>query len=372
MHCLPNYLLKPALFIFWALFFCFLFNACDEAENILIDPTVIEDCSIDTSSVVLSSLPCDSAITMDLLAGQTIPVGTVSLYSDGTVLSVTYSTSGGWVLDETHLFVGNCIDVPLNAACNPQIGLFPFSADHIPAVNTYTYTIPVSLIPDCFCFIAHAAVSNSDGGGGTMEETAFGNGENELPGDRWGWYSIFCQESCDPIIVDSCMFRTQTQGGWGAEPSGNNPGAYLHAHFDVAFPSGVTIGCTYSINLTSAQAVTDFLPQGGGPLVLTMNYVDPVDPGISTLAGNLLAVTLALGFDAYDPSFGLSPGYLGDLIITSGTFSGWTVTALVAEANLALGGCSTSYSLSSLNDALAGASQAFTDGETSTGYLACP
>ena len=124
--------------------------------------------------------------------------------------------------------------------------------------------------------------------------------------------------------------------------------------------------------MNSAQAVTDFLPQGGGPLALTTVYVDPTSPLISTLAGNLLAVSLALGFDAYDPSFGLSSGYLGDLIITSGTFSGWTLTSLVNEANLALGGCSSAYGLSELNDALSSASSSFTDGDTSSGFLACP
>src|SRR4029079_4504484 len=31
-------------------------------------------------------------------------------------------------------------------------------------------------------------------------------------------------------------FRTQTQGGWGTDPTGNNPGVYLHANFAAAFP----------------------------------------------------------------------------------------------------------------------------------------
>lgn len=368
---MPKSIFKTVLlFAIFSIFAIFI-NSCDESENILTERSVAEDCSIDTSNVVVNSLPCDSAITLELLAGQTIPVGSVSISSDGTYLTVVYTTTGGWLIDETHLFVGSCSDVPLNAACNPKIGLFPYSADHIPGVSSYAYVIPLSSIPDCFCFIAHAAVSNASLGGGVSEETAFSNGENELPGDRWGWFSIFCQEDCN-AVTDSCLYRTQTQGGWGSVPSGNNPGAYLHANFDGAFPSGVTIGCTYTITLNSAQAVTDFLPQGGGPVALTAVYVNPASPLISTLAGNLLAVSLALGFDSYDSSFGSSVGYLGDLIITSGTFSGWTLTNLVVEANLALGGCSSSYSLSELNDALANASSSFTDGDSASGFLTCP
>ncbi|MBT4776583.1 MAG: hypothetical protein HON99_12770 [Crocinitomicaceae bacterium] len=370
MITLPKTILKTVLLFTICSTLAVFNNSCDESENLLTERSAA-DCSIDTSNVVVNSLPCDSAITLELLAGQTIPVGSVSIHSDGTNLTVVYTTTGGWVMDETHLFVGNCSDVPLNAACNPKIGQFPYSEDHIPGVSTYAYVIPLSSIPDCFCFIAHAAVSNAGLGGGASEETAFANGENELPGDRWGWFSIFCQEECDPS-VDSCFFRTQTQGGWGSVPSGNNPGSYLHDNFDGAFPSGITIGCANTVTLNSAQAVTDFLPQGGGPLALTAVYVDPTSPLISTLAGNLLAVSLALGFDSYDSSFGLSSGYLGDLIITSGTFSGWTLTNLVDEANLALGGCSSSYGLSELNDALANASSSFTDGDTSSGFLACP
>ena len=371
MITLHNRLFKTLLFIAASSFFLLLYTNCDESENILTERSGPEDCSIDTSIAVSSDLPCNATVVLDLLAGQTIPVGSVSLYSDGTDLTVTYTTTGGWVMDETHLFVGDCADVPLNAACNPKIGQFPYSEDHIPGVSSYTYVIPLSALPDCFCFIAHAAVSNDDGSGGTLEETAFANGENELPGDRWGWFSIYCQGPCDPV-GDSCLYRTQTQGGWGAEPSGNNPGSYLHANFDAAFPTGVVIGCTYTITITSAQAVTDFLPQGGGPVALTTNYVDPTDPLVSTLSGNLLAVVLALGFDAYDPSFGAASGYLGDLIIGSGTFAGWTVTDLVNEGNLALGGCSSAYSLSELNDALSAVSSSFTDGESSSGFLNCP
>ena len=107
-------------------------------------------------------------------------------------------------------------------------------------------------------------------------------------------------------------------------------------------------------------------------MVLSDSYVNPTDPLISTLAGNLLAVQLALDFDAYDPNFGASSGYLGDLVISQGDFQGWTVTELVALANDALGGCNTTYSLSAINDTLASISSTFTDGMINSGFLDCP
>jgi len=68
--------------------------------------------------------------------------------------------------------------------------------------------------------------------------------------------------SADTLWMDSdgCVagqLRTQTPRGWGATPNGNNPGAYLHAHFAQAFPNGITIGCgNNQLVFTSAQAVT--------------------------------------------------------------------------------------------------------------------
>ena len=66
--------------------------------------------------------------------------------------------------------------------------------DHNPAVQSYTYVIPVASLDSCFCFIAHAAVSNPVTGD---EETAIGNGDYDFPGNRWGWISTICLGSSD-------------------------------------------------------------------------------------------------------------------------------------------------------------------------------
>ena len=353
------------ILLYLSLILIVVLNSCDTS-----DVPFFEDYNFDTAVIV----DCDTVFSTDLIAGQTNPIGSVTVSISGDNMLVSYLTTGDWVIDETHVFVGDCSDIPLSGGCNPQFGLFPYTMDHIPAIQSYTYEIPLATVDSCFCFIAHAAVSNPVTGD---EETAIGNGDYDFPGNRWGWISTIClgdSDDCDPCVIEEGDFRTQTQGGWGAVPSGNNPGTYLHANFDGAYPSGVTIGCAAgnTITLTSAQAVTDFLPQGGGPLVLSDSYVNPTDPLISTLAGNLLAVQLALDFDAYDPNFGASSGYLGDLVINQGDFQGWTVSELVALANDALGGCNTTYSLSEINDALSAISNNFVDGTSNQGFLDCP
>jgi len=353
------------LTLFATLIVLFIIASCD-----VTDAPCLEDYSFDGPEI----LDCDTVFSTDLFAGQTILIGSVNVSVNDDNLLVNYTTTGDWVIDETHVYVGECNDIPLSGGCNPQFGLFPYAMDHNPAVQSYTYEIPLSSIDSCFCFIAHSAVSNTVTG---EEETAIGFGDHEFPGNRWGWISAIClgsTDDCDPCVIEEGDFRTQTQGGWGAVPNGNNPGTYLHNNFDGAYPNGITIGCTggNTITLTSAQAITDFLPQGGTPAVLTMSYMNPTQSDITVLAGNLLAVELALGFDVYDPNFGASAGYLGDLVINQGDFQGWTVSELVALANDALGGCNSNYSLSAINDALSSISNNFVDGTGNQGFLDCP
>jgi len=176
------------------------------------------------------------------------------------------------------------------------------------------------------------------------------------------------------LVVVACRgFRTQTQGGWGAEPKGNNPGKYLHAHFAAAFPNGLTVGCTNKLKLTSAQAVTDFLPSGSTPRALPAGTL--TNPGGSysnVLAGQVVALKLNVTFDLVDPAFSPSTTHLNALIIASGTFAGWTVQQLLNEAEKALGGCASIYSYSQLTDAADKINQNYDDGTAVGSYLICP
>jgi len=170
-------------------------------------------------------------------------------------------------------------------------------------------------------------------------------------------------------------FRTQTQGGWGSKPSGNNPGMYLKNNFNTAFPNGVEIGCTNKFRFTSASAISNFLPSGGTPRVLPNGtFTNPTNSYHSnTFSGQVLALAISLGFDNAIPSFGSSHLNLKDLVITSGTFSGWTVQQLFTEANKKIGGCSTSgISISTFNNGVAAVNESYTDGTASGSYLKCP
>ncbi|MCB0395772.1 MAG: hypothetical protein KDD36_03910 [Flavobacteriales bacterium] len=171
--------------------------------------------------------------------------------------------------------------------------------------------------------------------------------------------------------VDSCQFRTQTMGGWGSKPHGNNPGAYLAANFALAFPNGLTVGCDYTLTLTNSQAVSDFLPQGGPSTALNANYTDVTD-GLGNLCGQLVAATISVTMDDYDANFSQSPNRLGDATIIGGALDGLTVDEVLAEANKILGGCQSDYTLSDVHAALTSINENYVDGKKNNGDLNCP
>ena len=157
--------------------------------------------------------------------------------------------------------------------------------------------------------------------------------------------------------------KTFTQGGWGAVPNGNNPGVYLHANFDAAYPSGLTIGCgDNTLSLYSAQEVTDFLPEGGTADAL---------PNLTVLTGQLVAASLNVGFDAYDADFAGSDVALGDLFTDAEGFEGMTVSDILAAANEVIGGCSDAFDFASLNAVLTTINENFDNGTVDNGHLTC-
>ena len=169
----------------------------------------------------------------------------------------------------------------------------------------------------------------------------------------------------------SADFRTQTIGGWGSNPKGNNPGAYLHDNFDTVFPNGLTIGSDdLTVLFTSAQAITNFLPSGSKSKILTESYVDPTKRDLkNNLVSQLLAATLSVEFDKAIADFSKSEEAISRLAISEGELSGLIVSQVLEEANLVLTGKDSDYSMDQIHEALTNINESFVDGKSETGYL---
>jgi len=102
--------------------------------------------------ILISGMGGVSACTVDteLIAGQHIDVGNVNIlhgHSVDNYLTITYETTGGWMLTESHVAVAcSFAGIPQTNANkpekthNPKVGKFQYSDPH-PPVTSYAYTI---------------------------------------------------------------------------------------------------------------------------------------------------------------------------------------------------------------------------------------
>ena len=189
-------------------FLCFALNSCEQEDQISYINSVEHSISIDKNSTLplqsgsitkeeIEDRSCDDPVQVAIKAGQHIDVGNLSISNSETKLFVTYDLSGtDWWLTETHLFAGNLDDAPFTNSGNPQIGKFPYHGpDEV--TQEYTYIVSLDSIGEPISIIAHAVVVKKQDGQITATETAFGEGDTEFTGNRWGWIIDYETQICD-------------------------------------------------------------------------------------------------------------------------------------------------------------------------------
>lgn len=328
---------------------------------------------------------CGDPVIIPLLHSGNLEstIGQITVTNDDECLNLKFEmTEEGWEFDQIYLYVGSLDTLPLTSDPYPMFWDFP-TLFIDPPVSSYNHCIPIGDLDDCIQILAQVHGVNPAGDGTPLWSKGINPGWTEGP-----FYTDYCmdnckdsgKEPCDEPKKDPCdkpcdcckmgIYRTQTPGGWGAQAAGNNPGAYRDANFAGAFPDGLLVGDLdkFHILLTSAKAVETLLPTGGKPAVLTKSYKDP--KGIkNVLVGHMVALKLSVGFDNYDKDFGKADGYLKCLIIADGFgFDGMSIDEILKEANLVLGGTSSSYSPSKMTDILTKINEYFVDGKKSEKY----
>lgn len=183
-------------------------------------------------------------------------------------------------------------------------------------------------------------------------------------------------------------FCTFTQGGWGTECNGNNPGCFRNNYFNSVFPTGVGIGegvsCAaglcgqspilngaplFAAKWTSSIAVQEYLPAGKKAGALTADLTNPIETSSGILDGQLLSATLSVAYDDAG-KFDISAPFIknnpsekiGDLIYQGGTpCDGLTIRQVINAANSFTSGASSSFTASDLNDCLTLFNEGFDD-----------
>lgn len=139
---------------------------------------------------------CVQPVETALLAGQSINVGTVTVWNDENNVYVNYVMSGDYKLKKTHLYVGDCSAIPVNNSGNPRIGQYPYQTTHgTTGVSSYLYTIPKSSLPasGCLCVSSHAEVVAYNASGQIVfSQTGWGQGQQIVDGGSWAMKFGYC------------------------------------------------------------------------------------------------------------------------------------------------------------------------------------
>ena len=142
----------------------------------------------------------DPCIVVNLIAGQHIIAGTLSINTNEDDLILTYRTSGEWTITETHMSIGDCDELtfPTTGAGNPKIGRFEHSTSHSDGVSEVVYYINKDAIADSYCFAAHAVVESAE-----SSETAWAEGV-DFGGNSWAMYVEANKGDCDVVNDGDC------------------------------------------------------------------------------------------------------------------------------------------------------------------------
>jgi hypothetical protein len=174
-------------------------------------------------------------------------------------------------------------------------------------------------------------------------------------------------------------FCTFTQGGWGANCNGQNPGCFRDAYFSAVFPYGVGIGqgvaCTtgscgqnplldgaplYAALWKTSASIEAYLPAGSTPGKLTADLTNPASTSSGVLGGQLISATLAVAFDdagKFDIALPFkkmaTATKLGELKFSGGTpCDGQSVRAVIALADVFVSGGASSLDATQLGQCL--------------------
>ncbi|GEM_PF-2424720 len=170
---------------------------------------------------------CEPLMVVDLIAGQNMGVGTVTVENDDEKLCVTYALNEealdeGWGIYETHLAIGNELaDIPQTRGnrwgTNPIPGQFEYGDDELEGVEEWAFCILLEDLDvdyeDELYIAAHAVVKRLAGYGDAVSATIYGVGTvvgNENEGNIYVIYPL-AQET-DVIFEDVWGEANMTPG----------------------------------------------------------------------------------------------------------------------------------------------------------------
>jgi hypothetical protein len=378
-------LIKTRLFLMTLILLFFLLAACDmPLRPLASQEQVIAKSSLGDSCPIEDSFPrCGERTSAVVSTPEGIAVGTITVSNDDSTLFIELKTTDDWYYDLSQISVTTSLDeIPMDEG-TPVYDLFPFLRSYDPYFAGDCFLIPLDWdVGTELYFVFRAVVVKIQDDVLITETIALAEGEG-IPGSVDGTYFSHAIQACgdDPPEPEppedlTGLFRTQTQGGWGAKSAGENAGYFLETYFALAFPDGLIIGSAsaFTAEFLDAETIGEFLPAGGIPGPLQTMYEDPLWTEAGVLAGQVTALALNVGFDNYAPDFGSSIISLGDLLVADleSPCYGWTVSEVLSKANAIIGGSDLDLTYDEINECVSQINENFVDGVTDNGFLRLP
>lgn len=187
--------MKTNLFYFGALFVMLTLGSC-ETEKVEENSAKPLKLSLQFETVDPDILNYYTACTtMNMMAGQQYDSGDVNVYVDLNNVYVEYIAHTNWLIKKTHLYIGSLQLVPTNNSGSPVPGQFPTSSTFPNGTSHIVYSIPKSILPECFTVAAHAEVVRMQNGSVVQTETAW-SGNIRFTNRNWATYFNVCQSDC--------------------------------------------------------------------------------------------------------------------------------------------------------------------------------
>jgi hypothetical protein len=187
---------KSNLFLAFSLLFAFAFmQSCQKTEQAVPAQEQNNERSGDLKTQIDY---CGDPITVNLVDfDETMFPGTVTVGNDENMLYVTYDVTAPYSILNLAVYAGPADQLPSGNSINGdgtgsfEAWTFPYSYYPYFEVNSYTFEIDLSTLPECFILVTYAKINGPDG-----IFYAWGKSNTKYP----GYYFDYCVQDCNPPL----------------------------------------------------------------------------------------------------------------------------------------------------------------------------
>jgi hypothetical protein len=186
------------------------FSACSSSTSPVAPSGTNDDAR---TADVIAEFWYGTQFTTDLVAGQNLVIGTVTVTNDSDYLYVhAEATLAGWVITETHVAAYTSLDeIPATKKGTPKVGQFDYDIES---------AIPLSEFSPCtedLYLAVHVVAQLHDSEGNvTQEETGWGDGTEFTDDCGWAMYFTYGLQKGIPVPDPNCVTIQS------AHPGGNS------------------------------------------------------------------------------------------------------------------------------------------------------